>query len=992
MKSAARDPSLEHIQRELDRCHGQAYWQRLEELSTTEPVRKLLEEHFPSQQLRLDHTLDRRGFLQVMGASLALAGLGGCTRQPKETIVPYGRNPEDVIPGKPLYFATAYPSRGDALGILVESHMGRPTKVEGNPEHPSSLGATDSQAQASILDLYDPDRSHAVLNAGRIDTWDRMLTRLVERVEGHQGNGGKGLRVLSESILSPTLSRQRDLFLELFPEAGWHQWQADHRDQVRAGSLLAFGEDLTPRYRLDQADVILVLDGDVLHSDAGSLRHAREFAARREPDAEGGMNRLYVAESSPTLTGGMADHRLVMSPAQIEDFAREVAAGLGVSVTSAGLPEKDKARAQAVAADLKKSGARAVVMPGFEQSPAVHALAAAMNQTLGSVGGPVSYAIPSQYAPTSCSDSLRELAADMDAGDVETLVILGGNPVYTAPGDVDFESALEKVPFTVHLSAQEDETSFRCVWHVPELHPLESWSDLRAHDGTCSIVQPLIAPLFGGRSAHELVAALCGKSGQPAHDLVRDHWKRERGMTEDSAAFESFWKTSLHDGVIAGTAFESRSVPAVDVAKVPRSDSSNGDWSLCVRMDSSVRDGRYANNGWLQESPRSLTRLTWGNAACLSPADARELNVEAGDLVELRLGEQSTVAPAWPMPGHPDRTVTVHLGAGREQIGKVGRQVGFDANPLRSSAKPWNRSGLTVRALPGRKHALASVQDHANMEGRDLVRRFDLADWVENGVPEDAGGSHHGDLSMYPGHPPAENAWGMVINLNTCTGCDACLVSCQAENNIPVVGRDEVLNGREMHWIRIDRYYEGEDENPEVLHQPVPCMHCEEAPCEVVCPVAATVHSPEGLNEMVYNRCVGTRYCSNNCPYKVRRFNFFGYSDTKTEVLKLGRNPDVTVRTRGVMEKCTYCVQRINQARIEAKKEGRPIRDGEVRTACQAVCPTQAITFGNLNDASSEVARLRENPRHYALLEELGTKPRTTYLAKLKNPNPEYPA
>jgi molybdopterin-containing oxidoreductase family iron-sulfur binding subunit len=616
-----------------------------------------------------------------------------------------------------------------------------------------------------------------------------------------------------------------------------------------------------------------------------------------------------------------------------------------------------------------------------------------MNAALGNLGTTVGLVDPPDALPVDHAASIRELAEDMDAGRVSFLLILGGNPVFDAPADLRFAERLQKVAMRVHLSPYNDETSVLCQWHVPEAHPLECWSDARAFDGTASVVQPLIAPLYGGKSAHELLAALAGKSQTSAYEHVRETWRKHAGGGD----FERFWRRVVHDGVVPGTAHPERAErPAAGFERAIRpSAAEGGGLRVLLRADPSIHDGRFANNGWLQELPKPMTRLTWDNAVLVAPATAERLGLANGDVVEVAAGGASVRGPVWILPGQAADCVTIHLGYGRTRVGKVGAGTGFDAYPLRTAGAPWTIPGASLRKT-GERRVLACTQDHHSMEGRAPVRVALVAAPAghhghgETGHGDAGHGAHGEDLpTMYPEHPYEGHAWGMSIDLNACVGCGACVVACQAENNIPVVGRDQVSRGREMHWIRVDRYFEGDLDDPDVYHQPLPCMHCENAPCEVVCPVAATTHSSEGLNDMVYNRCVGTRYCSNNCPYKVRRFNFLQYSDFETESLKLLRNPDVTVRSRGVMEKCSYCVQRINEVRIASQREDRPIRDGEIQTACQQACPARAIVFGDQNDPASRVSLLKKDPRDYALLHELNTRPRTTYLATLRNPSPD---
>jgi len=980
---------LSAIRTRLAAAQGQRYWRSLEEVAETEGFREWLEREFPQGASVWNDPIGRRDFLKLMAASLALAGLGACTRPPEEKIVPYVKAPEEIIPGKPLFFASAATLGGFATGIVVESHMGRPTKIEGNSNHPASLGATTVFAQASVLGLYDPDRSQVVLQAGRISTWDAFLSALNTRLAVEQGRQGTGLRVLTETVTSPTLASQLRALLNKFPAATWHQYEPAGRDTARTGARLAFGEPVETHYRFDRAAVILALDADFLACGPASLRYASDFAARRRVVAgQAAMNRLYTVESTPSLTGAMADHRLPLRAADIESFARAVAREVEIEVEAA-TPLANANWIGALARDLKNHRGASVVVAGDQQPPIVHALAHAINHALGNVGRTVVYTEPVEANPVDQAQSLRELVEAMEAGRVDTLVILGGNPVYSAPADLRFAHRLSRVPFRAHLSLYQDETSTLCHWHIPEAHFLESWSDARAYDGTASIIQPLIAPLYGGRSAHELVGALLGEPGRSGHDIARDYWKDQ----EIAADFERFWRNALHDGFIPGTAFAEKRVTLRRVREwggtSPSPSSSSDGLEIVFRPDPTVWDGRFANNGWLQELPKPLSKLTWDNTVMMSPSTAERLGLGNEDVVELSFQGREVRGPVWIMPGHADESVTVHLGYGRTRAGRVGTGAGFNAYAIRPSDTPWFVPGIKVQRT-GARHPLASTQEHHSMEGRPLVRVGTLEQYREH--PDFVHKMAHDppkDLTLYPEHKYEGYAWGMTIDLNACIGCNACVVACQAENNIPIVGKDQVSRGREMHWLRIDRYYQGDIDNPETVHQPVLCMHCENAPCEVVCPVAATVHSKEGLNEMVYNRCVGTRYCSNNCPYKVRRFNFLQYEDHTTPSLKLLRNPNVTVRTVGVMEKCTYCVQRINAARIDAKKEDRPIRDGDVVTACQQACPTDAIVFGNINDPASRVARLKTEPRNYGLLTELNTRPRTTYLARLRNPNPE---
>jgi molybdopterin-containing oxidoreductase family iron-sulfur binding subunit len=1005
-----------------------SFWRSLEERVGDPAFQERLYNEFPSLLPTMEQVADpvaRRTFLKLMGASLALAGVSACTRQPAEKIVPYVRQPEELIPGKPLFYATAMTLGGVATGLLVESHEGRPTKVEGNPLHPGSLGATDVFAQAAILGLYDPDRAQTITNVGEIRPWSAFLGAMTAALNAQRPLKGAGIRILTESVCSPTLAWQiRDL-LARFPEARWNQWDPASRDNARAGSKLSFGEYVDAQYRFDQADVILSLDADFLGCGPGSIRYSKDFSARRRPEQADRMNRLYAVESMPTSTGARADHRLPMRPSAIEAFAWLVAAAVGVARARTFVDEGRRNASpdglvvangafgrptmsgetlrkwiEGVPKDLLAHRGRSLVIAGDGQPPVVHALAHGMNQVLGNVGKTVVYTQPVAELAGQF-ESLQYLVDDLDAGKVDLLVILGGNPVYTAPVDLNFADALGKAQLRVHLSLYEDETSALCHWQIPEAHFLEAWSDARAYDGTVSIVQPLIAPLYNGKSAHEVLAALSDKPEKPAYSLVREFWKVDKD--------DKTWRRWLHDGVVPNSAFAPKTVSATESAirnqsasRNPQSAMQSGGLEISFKNDPSVLDGRFANNGWLQELPKPITRLTWDNAVIASPATAARLrHVEnpaftggehgqiIASVVELTYRGRKVRGPLFDVVGHPDDCLTVHLGYGRTRGGGLATGAGFNAYAIRTSDAQWFDAGVEA-TLTRETYPLACTQYHHLMEGRGMVKAVTRDEFAR-----DPKSVHEGDetppraITLYPDYKYDGYKWGMAIDVNACTGCNACVVGCQAENNIPVVGKDQVLRGREMHWLRVDAYYRGPAENPETYFQPVPCMQCENAPCEVVCPVGATSHSHEGLNDMVYNRCVGTRYCSDNCPYKVRRFNFLLYQDWNTPSLKLGRNPDVTVRSRGVMEKCTYCVQRINAAKIESERAGRAIADGEIATACQQACPADAIVFGNLNDPDSRVARLQAEARNYSLLGELNTRPRTTYLAAVRNVNPE---
>jgi len=989
MKRAERVPlALDSIRERLAASQGRDYWRSLDELAETEEFKRFLHDEFPGLTREWSNSFNRRHLLKLMGASLALAGLSACTQQPDEKIVPYVQAPEDFVPGKPLFFATAMPLSGYGKGVLVESHMGRPTKVEGNPEHPASLGSTDALTQASVLTLYDPDRSRAITKNGRISSWTSLLSEVDQAREKQRLKRGAGLRILSETVTSPTLAFQIEELLREFPKAKWHQYEPVGADNARAGSRLAFGEYVNTYYRIVSADVILSIDSDFLAAGPANLRYAREWATRRDPAlGRDGMNRLYAVECSVTSTGAVADHRLPLRAGEIEGFARVVAKGIGLDI-EAPEPTAHADWVSAVVRDLSAHPGSSLVTVGEFQPPAVHALAHAMNQLLGNLGKTVVCTDSVEPHPVIQTESLAELVRDMKSGAVDMLVLLGGNPVYSAPADLEFAEGLSKVETSIHLSLYQDETSQLCNWHMTGTHYLEAWSDIRAYDGTTTIVQPLIAPLYNGKSEHELLSALMGKGGVLGYQTIRDFWRGRR-----PEKFDEFWEVSLHQGFVAGTSLAEKSLRLRDgwasdmPAPGPRSAAS--ELEVQFRPDPCVFDGRFANNGWLQELPKPLTKLTWSNAALISPATAERLNLQPEQVVSIRVGGESLEAPVWLVPGIPGNSVTLYLGYGREKAGQVGSGTGFNAYRLRSSGNLWSAGGVELQAA-GRQERLACTQDHSRMEGRHLVREGTVAEFEKHPEFVHEMDAHHGDYSLYPGWEYSGHKWGMTINQGACIGCNACVVACGAENNAAVVGKDQVAMGREMHWLRIDRYYQGDLDNPSVHFQPVACMHCESATCEVVCPVAATSHSEEGLNQMIYNRCVGTRYCSNNCPYKVRRFNFFQYADWDSTSLKLLRNPDVTVRSRGVMEKCTYCIQRINGAKAEAKKEDREIEDGEIVTACQAACPTQAISFGDLNQPESQVARLQKSPLSYGLLAELNVHPRTQYLAKIRRSAPSF--
>jgi MoCo/4Fe-4S cofactor protein with predicted Tat translocation signal len=977
---------------------GPEYWRSLQELAGDPEFLKQVHREFPKGASEWLAPFSRRDFLSLMAASLALAGMTGCVKQPAEEIIPYVVQPDNIVPGIPKFYATAMTLSGYGIPLLVESHMGRPTKIEGNPQHPASLGGSDLFSQASILDLYDPDRSQAVTFHGEISSWFSFIGAIRASLLTQPG---QQIRFLTQSVSSPTLAAQLKALFSKYPNARWHQWEPVNRDNVRAGAKLAFGEYVEAQYRFANAEVILSVDADFLYpAFPGFHRYTRDWANRRRPypqrrpfaDVAGNplpgypMNRLYALESTPTVTGAKAEHRLRLRPTQIVRYLSIITGRLGID-TGGGSAESDSDERwlNALVSDLKAHRGIGLIIVGDQMPAEVHAAAHALNESLGNAGQSVVYTDPVLANPIDQTGSIKDLVGEMKSGKVDMLFILGGNPVYDAPADLDFGNALKKVSASIYHGVHLNETGAGCDWHVNAAHYLEAWSDVRAYDGTCSVVQPLISPLYNGKNEHELLAVLTENPEQPSYQTVRAYWKTQAPAGAD---FESFWRQSVYDGFIANTASQPRSVRVKATHFSPRPSLAQ-DTELIIRPDPSIYDGRFANNGWLQEVPKPLTELTWDNPVMIGVEMAKRLGLSNGSVVDLEFQGRKIVGATWIQPGHPDNALTIFLGYGRERSGRVGTEVGYNAYPLRMSTALHGGPGVNIRDT-GRKYKLITAQGLQDMENRDLVREATLdeynadAEFAHRTVDEPPR-----ENTLYPNFEYTGYAWGMTIDQNACVGCNACVIACQSENNVAVVGKLQVAIGRRMHWLRVDTYYKGDPDNPKAFFQPVPCMQCENAPCELVCPVEATVHSTEGLNDMVYNRCVGTRYCSNNCPYKVRRFNFLLFQDWDQPQYKLMRNPEVSVRSRGVMEKCTYCIQRITKARIHAEEEQRLIRDGEIQTACQQACPADAIIFGNINDSNSRVTKLKENPRNYGLLADLNTRPRTTYLALVHNPNPQ---
>ncbi len=1007
----------------------QDLWRSLEERANAPAFRQQLRDRYPHLAALVLEPASRRGFLKLLGASLAMAGLAGC-RRPEERIVPHARRPEGREPGEAEHYATAMDLGGAALGLLVTSVDGRPIKVEGNPLHPASLGATSALAQAAILEMYDPERSTAVArrSGGSREerTWHDWAAFADEHFAALRASGGQGLAVLTEASSSPSLADLRQRFGAAFPQARWTEYEPVSWDNEREGTRQAFGRPLRPHLQLHRCEALVCLDAELLLHHPDAVRHAHDLARARQPDRKV-MNRLYAVESSYSLTGAMADHRLPLRPADMPRFIaslvgallhhdargaawEELAAVVGQKNPA---PEDTQELRDRMVHDLVEHAGRSLLVAGPRQPAAVHALVAAANTLLGNDGWTVEYTEDTDPDRPQHTDAIAGLAGAIDAGEVQTLVMLGGNPAYDAPVDLAFGDRIGSVATTVRLGLYEDETSALCSWHLPRAHFLEAWGDATGPDGTVSVVQPLIAPLYEGRSSIELVAGLLGDGGPTSgRDIVR------RTLEPRIGGGDERWYALLQDGRLEDSARAPVQVsltPAApegeEDAEIPavRADLATA-WSGLAALaaggtgagldlelvpDNRLFDGRFANNGWLQETPDPLTKVTWDNPVLIAPADADELGIQTNDRVSITAAGQTVEAVAYVMPGQARGCATLPLGYGRRAAGEVGNGVGTDGYPLRSTAAMHHIAGAGVSAAGG-THDLACTQDHypldpigeQGMERRidDLVRSADLAEY-----------RHHPDFAAHVvHHPPLDqqwkpheydgHRWAMAVDLNACNGCNSCVVACQAENNIAVVGREQVEKGREMAWLRIDRYFRGDADAPAVALMPVTCHHCENAPCEQVCPVAATVHDHEGLNVMVYNRCVGTRYCSNNCPYKVRRFNFFKFMDPQTDVEKMRFNPEVTVRSRGVMEKCSFCVQRISAAKIDAGNERRDLTDGEVTSACAQACPAGAIVFGDLGDPESRIAKLHTDPRAYAMLGEMNNRPRLKYLARVTNP------
>jgi molybdopterin-containing oxidoreductase family iron-sulfur binding subunit len=977
------------------RTTGKQYWRSLNEAADTPQFQEWAARAFPdgaAEGVKVDGA-SRRSLLKLMAASFGLAGLTAC-RRPVENILPFSRASEGYIHGKPMHYATVATLNGAATGLIVECNEGRPTKIEGNPKHPYSLGATNAFLQASVLGLYDPDRTKQVTHQGGRSNWDEFAAWARAMFNADRQGDGAAMRIVSEKIASPALEQVRGDLLKKFPKAQWVEYESANLDAVREGAALATGQSVEPHLLFDRADVVFSLDCDFLGLDSASILPVKQYSRRRKVEKPGDeLNRLYAAEANYTITGSMADHRLRSKVGDLGAIALALAKELNVSgaelkVVGNG-SDKSKKFVAELAKDLAAHKGRSIVIAGPRQSAQVHALVFAINAALGNIGQTIVFT-KAVSENAKALEAVKQLATDLDAGVVKTVVVLGGNPVYSLPADVKFADALKKALITVALTEDENETWAACDWRLPQAHLLESWGDARALDGTASIQQPMIEPLYGGKSVLEVAAMLAGREPSTGYDIVNAYWTAQWPVAER----DKRWNAALYDGVVADTkaapvnaTVDAKKVYAAVVAQVQPAPAG---LEVAFYPSHGPYDGRYANNAWMQEAPNPMTKVVWDNVALISKKTAASLGLKDGDVVALSKDGRRIETPVQIQPGHADDSISLSLGYGRAVCGRVGQGVGHRVEALRTTANFFYASGVELKKT-GETYDIVTTQEHHRMEGRPIVREATAEEYKkEPGMIKEMAESPNG-LTMFPFVDYSKGyQWGMAIDLNACVGCNACLVACQSENNIPVVGKDQVERGREMHWIRLDRYYTGSDEEAQVVTQPMACQQCENAPCESVCPVAATSHSPEGLNDMAYNRCVGTRYCLNNCPYKVRRFNFLAWNKDVPEVRKLGFNPDVSVRMRGVMEKCTYCVQRIEKHKIAANADGRrTLHDGEIQSACQQVCPAEAIVFGNINDPESRVSKLKKQARNYEVLGELNIRPRTTYLGRLRNPNPE---
>ena len=988
------------------------YWKSLKDISSEEDYNRFLKQSDHNE----DNGLSRRNFLSLIAASVALAGLEGC-KKPVQKIIPYVEAEIGTIPGIPKYYASTIPWKNNALGVVIENHDERPVKVEGNEKHPSTLGKSNAFSQASTIEMYDPDRARGVKYNGKKVDWSEYLKFAKDINKGD----GKGLAVLMQESSSPTIKSIQNDFKTKFPSASWVSYESVNNENLYKGIEKAFSKKLQPIYRLENAQIIVSLGSDFLGVDDNNIYNTRKFAQNRDiVDENSTMNRLYVAESSITSTGSSADHRLNIPQHEMESILAELSyelKKLGLSVDANKVKSSNNLWIKAAAEDLMSNRGDSIILGGSQLSPEFHQLIALLNNQLNA---PVDY-YPLNLSQVSSLADFKSLCDDIKNNKIKNLIILGANPVYDSPADFNFGDLLKNVPNSVHLTNILDETSKLCSWNIAMTHYFECWGDAMSYDGFVSIVQPQIMPLFDSKSAIQVLTPLVYSKELSSYDTVKNVWKSD---IVKSGNFEREWEKVLHDGLYKNTIIKKEQVrPSSKTSTTQLNNSIKLDdnkFEIVFNASSSVYDGRFANNGWLQEIPKPVTSLTWDNAALISIKVAKKLNIKNGQMIEIKIDNKSIKLPAWITPGQNQKSISLELGYGREFEGRLGNGVGFNVYPLRMSSNPSYSLNASISVLD-ETYPLASTQDHHGLEedqyaapGFDklsnnevqsripeLVKQSTLdyykdnPDWVQKKVEEHKPDKKRSwaDHSMYNPEPEYDYSkgpqWGMSIDLTSCTSCNACSIACQSENNIPVVGKQQVMNGREMHWIRIDNYFAGDPDNPEMSTQSVACVHCELAPCETVCPVAATTHSSDGVNQMTYNRCLGTRYCANNCPYKVRKFNFYNYTRDLPEVVQMAMNPDVSIRFRGVMEKCTYCYQRVSAARISAENENREIQDGDFQVACQQSCPADAIKFGDINDPNSAVSKAKRRNRDYALLAHLGTAPRTTYLAKIRNQNPK---
>tara|TARA_R110000868_G_scaffold383578_9_gene650719 strand:+ start:9820 stop:12867 length:3048 start_codon:yes stop_codon:yes gene_type:complete len=995
------------------------YWKSLNELAQNKEYKNFVEREFPENATELTDGVSRKGFLRVMGASIALAGFAAC-RRPVQKILPYSNQPEDIVPGIPLFYATAMPFQGSLTGLVVENHEGRPTKVEGNDLHPGSWGNTNAYHQATILEMYDPDRSRSPLRNGEKAT----IQDFVAFAKNYFTDRNKRIAFISEANSSPTYTTLKQSALRKFSNAKWVTYEPFGEDNAIEGNRIAFGSRLRTHYNYTNADVVVSLDDDFLSpTHPNNVEYAKQVTGRRKVTSNSdSMNRIYSIENGFTLTGAYADNRLRVKASEVEAFANALAATLSTRVNGLNAFRSVNNHftgsdfITALADDLASHAGSSAVSIGFAHSSNSHAVVAAINTALNNNGSTVNYLQVPSFDNQNNKQAFADVVSGMKAGNFDAVVMIGTNPVYTTSADLDFAGALENVDEVIHFGTYKDESSKSASWHISRSHFLEAWGDGFSFGGARSVIQPQIQPLHDSLSEIELLSTIVNEDLVSGYELVQNTFK---GYYSGSG-FENRWKDILHDGVDVKEVYRKATVSLRTVT--PSQTTSIDGIEVVIRPDASIYDGRFANLGWLQELPDPMTKITWDNVALMSPATATSLGVENEGLVNVAVNGKSITIAAWIQPGHADDSITLNVGYGREGIGRVADK-GIESSQLFDPSEnyggvniyPLHTSLFASGAVSVTKgtYKIACVQDHHSLEGRDMYRQATLEKYKNTpeyasfayvhkyavpGMKEAAELGEDQPISLFDEqtYSADEPQWGMAIDLNSCFGCGVCVIACQSENNIPVIGKREVSRGREMHWIRNDRYYMGDEHNPQAVHQPVPCMHCELAPCEQVCPVAATTHSDDGMNQMTYNRCIGTRYCANNCPFKVRRFNFFNYpkeyltSGEDPDIIQMAMNPEVTVRFRGVMEKCTYCVQRVNRAKIDSKiktKSPKPA-DGSVVTACQQACPADAIYFGDLTDNNSVVAKMKHNERNYLMLEELNVRPRTSYIAKLTNPNP----